>query len=136
MLSVVTNIDISSNNLMREVPEELSDCFKLESLNLSNNKLCGKIPSHFGNLVSIIDFLDLSSNFLTGEIPPTLGSLSNLQNLNLSRNNLTGHIPSSMVGMSSLSSIDLSYNQLEGPIPVWLFPNYLTKCHCYGLYTI
>ncbi|KAF2309314.1 hypothetical protein GH714_001581 [Hevea brasiliensis] len=64
----------------------------LKSLNLSCNKLFGKIPLNFGGLQSL-ESLDLSHNNLFGEIPYSLVKLFELSYLHLSNNKLEGRIP-------------------------------------------
>jgi Leucine-rich repeat (LRR) protein len=44
LLALVTSMDLSSNNLIGEIPEELTSLYGLRFLNLSNNQLHGKIP--------------------------------------------------------------------------------------------
>jgi len=76
----------------------------LSSLNLSHNKLAGKIPNEIGNMKNL-ESLDFSLNQLGGQIPQSLSSLSFLGYLNLSFNNLTGKIPSGtqLQGFTTLS---------------------------------
>ncbi|KAF8378108.1 hypothetical protein HHK36_029444 [Tetracentron sinense] len=90
---LVESIDLSSNNLTGEIPEEIMSLLKLGTLNLSINSLTGKIPEKIGNL-KMLETLDLSFNQLSGLIPQSLSSLSFLSHLNLSHNNLSGEIPS------------------------------------------
>ncbi|XP_068321636.1 receptor-like protein EIX2 [Pyrus communis] len=92
-LDLVNSIDLSSNNLQGEIPEEISSLILLGTLNLSMNQLFGRIPSKIGNL-RWLETLDLSHNHLTGQIPQSLSSLTSLSHLNLSYNNLSGRIPS------------------------------------------
>uniref|UniRef100_A0A2C9V615 Uncharacterized protein n=1 Tax=Manihot esculenta TaxID=3983 RepID=A0A2C9V615_MANES len=91
-LSLVTSIDLSSNSLHGEFPEEITKLVGLVSLNLSQNQLIGQIPESISNLLQISS-LDLSRNRLSGEIPSTMSTLSSLGYLNLSNNNLSGMIP-------------------------------------------
>ncbi|XP_058076058.1 receptor-like protein EIX1 isoform X2 [Magnolia sinica] len=63
-LSLVTCMDLSSNNLSGEVPEELTSLFGLRVLNLSGNHLTGKIPDKIGNL-ALLESLDFSKNQLS-----------------------------------------------------------------------
>ncbi|GAB4858638.1 hypothetical protein Ancab_040372 [Ancistrocladus abbreviatus] len=88
----------------------------LYHLDLSSNKLQGRIPEAFGNM-SYLSYLDLSSNILQGPIPEVFASPSSLSNLDLSGNQLQCPIPEALGNLSSLSKLDLSYNQLQGPIP-------------------
>ncbi|TQD98381.1 hypothetical protein C1H46_015982 [Malus baccata] len=92
-LKLVKSIDLSSNNLQGEIPEEISNLILLGTLNLSMNQLTGKIHSKIGNL-HLLETLDFSHNHLSGHIPQSLSSLTSLSHLNLSYNNLTGRIPS------------------------------------------
>ncbi|XP_057482742.1 receptor-like protein EIX2 [Actinidia eriantha] len=93
-LYLVNIIDLSSNNLSGEVPEEVTNLSRLGTLNLSMNHLTGKIPEEFRSL-KILETLDLSRNHLSGPIPPSMASLTALNHLNLSYNNLSGRIPRS-----------------------------------------
>nr|GEY79808.1 leucine-rich repeat protein [Tanacetum cinerariifolium] len=91
-LRYVKNMDLSSNNLVGEIPVELMSLFGLVGLNLSNNHLNGGIPDSIGNMKEL-NSLDFSGNQLTGLIPPNIGALTFLSHLNLSHNNLSGRIP-------------------------------------------
>ncbi|XP_050149626.1 receptor-like protein EIX2 [Malus sylvestris] len=91
-LYLVRSVDLSSNNLQGEIPEEISSLIQLGTLNLSRNQLTGKISSKIGNLY-LLETLDLSHNHLLGQIPQSLSSLTFLNHLNLSYNNLSGRIP-------------------------------------------
>ncbi|KAA8529791.1 hypothetical protein F0562_034352 [Nyssa sinensis] len=93
-LSLVNSIDLSSNNLSGEVPQELAGLSRLGTLNLSINHLTGKIPESIGSLLRL-ETLDLSRNQFSGPIPPSMASLTALNHLNLSYNNLSGRIPTS-----------------------------------------
>nr|XP_011462208.1 PREDICTED: leucine-rich repeat receptor protein kinase EXS-like [Fragaria vesca subsp. vesca] len=90
---LLTIIDLSSNDLEGEIPEEISSLVSLGTLNLSMNQLSGGIPSKIGNLYRL-ETLDLSQNRLSGHIPQSLSNMTFLSHLNLSHNKLTGRIPS------------------------------------------
>ncbi|CAD6255122.1 unnamed protein product [Miscanthus lutarioriparius] len=89
----MTSIDLSSNDLTGEIPEEIVVLDALVNLNLSRNHLTGVIPKKIGEMQSL-QSLDLSRNMLSGEIPATLSNLTFLSYLELSYNDLTGRIPS------------------------------------------
>ncbi|CBI24616.3 unnamed protein product, partial [Vitis vinifera] len=91
-LGLVKSIDLSSNKLSGEIPEEVIDLIELVSLNLSRNNLTRLIPTRIGQLKSL-EVLDLSQNQLFGEIPASLVEISDLSVLDLSDNNLSGKIP-------------------------------------------
>ncbi|KAL6880176.1 hypothetical protein ACP4OV_011741 [Aristida adscensionis] len=89
----ITSMDVSSNNLSGEIPEEITALDALLNLNLSWNQFNGVVPNKIGQMQSL-ESLDLSRNELSGEIPATLSSLTFLSYLDLSYNNLTVRIPS------------------------------------------
>ncbi|CAM0879631.1 unnamed protein product [Alopecurus aequalis] len=89
----MVNLDLSCNNLIGEIPEEIATLVALKSLNLSWNMLSEKIPEKIGALVEV-ESLDLSHNELSGQIPTSLSVLTSLSRLNLAYNNLTGAVPS------------------------------------------
>ncbi|GKD90855.1 putative leucine-rich repeat protein [Tanacetum coccineum] len=88
----LTNMDLSSNNLVGEIPEDLTFLKGLFGLNLSNNHLTGRIPDRIGHMKSLIS-LDVSGNHISGMIPQSLSRLTSLSHLNVSHNNLSGRIP-------------------------------------------
>ncbi|KAG2596158.1 hypothetical protein PVAP13_5KG144014, partial [Panicum virgatum] len=87
------SIDLSSNNLSGEIPEEITTLDALVNLNLSWNCFSGVVSNKIGEMQSL-ESLDLSRNNLSGEIPASLSNLTFLSYLDLSYNNLTGRIPS------------------------------------------
>ncbi|XP_072951904.1 receptor-like protein EIX2 [Typha angustifolia] len=93
IMSLMSSLDLSGNRLTGKIPQEIGGLAILKNLNLSANRLTGDIPETIGGLQSL-ESLDLSNNELYGEIPPTLSALTFLSYLNLSHNNLSGRIPS------------------------------------------
>ncbi|XP_004491128.1 receptor-like protein EIX2 isoform X1 [Cicer arietinum] len=89
---ILRSIDLSSNQLIGNIPEEIGNLVELVSLNLSSNNLSGEITSKIGKL-KLLEFLDLSRNQFSGLIPPSLAQIDRLSMLNLSYNNLFGRIP-------------------------------------------
>ncbi|KAK9063927.1 hypothetical protein SSX86_017799 [Deinandra increscens subsp. villosa] len=102
-LGLVVSLDLSSNRLTGEIPDQITSLLGLVAVNLSRNSLTGPIPEHVG-LLRWLDFLDLSRNHLAGGIPLSLSQLSNLGVLDVSFNNLSGRIPKS----TQLQSFDMS----------------------------
>ncbi|GJV20391.1 leucine-rich repeat-containing protein [Tanacetum coccineum] len=88
----------------------------LKAIDLSSNNLTGQIPNEVTNLHGLL-VLDLSNNSLVGEIPRNIGHMTELLTLNLSRNMFSGEMPSSMSDMHSLNDLDVSYNNLSGRVP-------------------
>ncbi|KAL5790327.1 hypothetical protein ACOSQ2_005215 [Xanthoceras sorbifolium] len=113
-LGYIKSIDLSSNNIFGEIPEEITSLVGLISLNLSRNSLTGLITPEIGQL-NLLDFLDLSNNQLSGEIPATFSLLNFLGMLDLSNNNLSGKIPSNTKLQSFDASSYIGNTQLCGP---------------------
>ncbi|XP_059436561.1 receptor-like protein EIX2 [Corylus avellana] len=90
---LVYSIDLSSNNLSGEIPDNITNILELVIMNFSMNHLTGRIPKKIGNL-HMLETLDLSMNELCGAIPESLSSLTFLSHLKLSSNNWPGKIPS------------------------------------------
>ena len=115
----VTHLDLDSNNLAGEIPSELGDLPRLQTLYLSYNQLTGSIPTRLGNL-SKLRSLDLRGNQLTDSIPAETGNLSGLRFLNLSSNQLTGGLPAELGNLSKLDSLSAGGNKLTGRMPATL----------------
>ena len=108
----LVHLDLSYNLLRGSLLGDFGNMVSLAYLDLSKNRLGGRIPTHFsGSLVH----LELSNNFIRGSIPGTFGNMTSLASLGLSRNRLKGKIPKSL--SSSLVYLDLSGNQIQGSIP-------------------
>ena len=112
----VTDVVLSINNLLGNIPPEVGNLTSLQNLSLWSNQLSGSLPPELGDLTGLI-YLLLDSNQLSGSIPPELGNLNLLSFLMLSGNQLSGSIPSELGNILMLQDLDLSNNQLTGSIP-------------------
>ncbi|XP_059290135.1 receptor-like protein EIX2 [Lycium ferocissimum] len=142
-LSNLVHLDLSSNNIYSELPDEFVKLISLKYLDLSSNygfngtlkrsfgKLCNlktlilNENNISGNITDFIDALsecqsnnletlDLSHNALTGNLPTTLGYLRKLKDLQLKYNSLTGTIPETIGHLSSLETLHLTSNKMSG----------------------
>ncbi|XP_062079912.1 receptor-like protein EIX2 [Humulus lupulus] len=102
--------------IKRRSEYQFRDLELLKLIDLSSNKLSGQIPEELTNLVELVQ-LNLSRNHLYGTIPREIGKMSNLQALDFSNNNLSGTIPTSFEKLSFLANLDLSNNKFSGRIP-------------------
>ncbi|TYI03419.1 hypothetical protein ES332_A11G338500v1 [Gossypium tomentosum] len=112
-LGLLTNMDLSVNNLAREIPKEIGSLVGLLSLNFLMNLLTGNIPDNIGNM-ELMESLDLSMNRLNGEIPPSFSNLNFLNHFNVSYNNLTRQIPAS-TQLQSFENLSYVGSHLCGP---------------------
>uniref|UniRef100_A0A8R7QEJ2 Uncharacterized protein n=1 Tax=Triticum urartu TaxID=4572 RepID=A0A8R7QEJ2_TRIUA len=89
---LMVGLDLSCNNLVGDIPVEITSLVNLKNLNISYNRLSGNIPEKIGFLGSL-ESLDLSCNQISGEIPSGFSDMTMLSKMNLSYNNLSGRIP-------------------------------------------
>ncbi|XWS09702.1 hypothetical protein CRYUN_Cryun39dG0011900 [Craigia yunnanensis] len=104
-------LDLSDNRIYGKIPKWIRDVGKdsLSALNLSHNSF-----TDFEQLPKDIRFLDLSSNLIHGDLPiPPLKTDVFI----ISNNSLSGQISSLICNLSSLELLDLSHNNLNGTIP-------------------
>ncbi|CAA2937407.1 receptor 51 [Olea europaea subsp. europaea] len=111
------SVNLSHTNLTGYLPKHWHP--NLTTIDLSGNKLKGKIPLSLTRLENLVH-LNLSSNSLNGTIPTTFGDLTALQNLSLASNSLSGSIPESLAAVPGLMHLDLGSNQLNGTIPKFI----------------
>ncbi len=112
----VTTLDLTENRLSGRMPSQLGDLSSLGELRLGNNDLSGPIPPELGSLPALTR-LDLENNDLSGPIPSQLGGMSNLGVLLLGDNNLSGHLPAQLGNLGKLSYLRIRNNDLTGAIP-------------------
>ena len=113
----ISTLNLSDNNLVGNIPSEISKLSNLQTLQLSVNHLSGEIPIEIGQLTNLVTIF-LYQNNLEGHIPAEIGQLTNLVTIFLYQNNLEGHIPAEIGSLNNLISLDLSNNNLSGTIPV------------------
>ncbi|KAH6778804.1 hypothetical protein C2S52_010041 [Perilla frutescens var. hirtella] len=113
ILPLVTNLDLSMNNLSGDIPKELTSLVELRSLNLSGNHLTSSIPESIGDMKQL-ESLDLSKKCLSDQIPNGVSLLSSLSHLNLSFSKLTGRIPQG-TQLRTLEASSFIGNDLCGP---------------------
>nr|XP_043618091.1 receptor-like protein EIX2 [Erigeron canadensis] len=140
----LTQLDITNANISDVIPDWFWSTFSgLEFLNISHNRIQGKLTQDLGFLASnaVLDlsdngfegplpssfnrpdihFLDLSINNLSGSLEkflcPKIHEPRQLQVLNLANNNLSGIIPDCWANWDSLEDLNFENNRLSGGIP-------------------
>ena len=115
-LSALEILDLSGNQLTGSIPESLGDMTTLTSLSLNDNQLEGSIPESIAALVNLVN-LDLYNNQLIGELPETLGGLTSLKQFEIQNNEFIGLFPSDLIALEQLEVLDISQNVFEGELP-------------------
>lgn len=89
----------------------------LDALDLSDNKISGKIPLCLGKLNNSLSILNLRNNSFEGKIPQVCKTAGKLKYIDVSYNQLQGQLPRTLSNCSMLESIDVSYNVLYDVFP-------------------
>ncbi|CAN8277242.1 unnamed protein product [Cochlearia groenlandica] len=111
----LVHVDLSDNKLSGRIPSNLFGLKNLINLFLYANDLTGEIPKSISTVNLVM--LDLSANNLTGSIPDQTGNLTKLEILNLFNNQLTGEIPPVIGKLPVLKELKLFTNELTGNLP-------------------
>ncbi|WVZ50892.1 hypothetical protein U9M48_002099 [Paspalum notatum var. saurae] len=96
----------------------LTNCSKLNILDLEQNNFAGVMPNSIANLSQELQWLTFGGNHLAGTPALSLRRLRKLTNLFLNDNLFTGTLPIDIGQLSSLQNPDLSNNRFEGQIPI------------------
>ncbi|CAN4084372.1 unnamed protein product [Withania somnifera] len=121
-LSNLVHIDLNSNNIYSELPDEFAKLTSLEYLDVSSNYgINGPLKKSLGKLCNLTTLI-LSYNSITGYITEFVNALSecqsnNLETLDLSFNELSGNLPATLGQLKKLKSLQLRFNSLTGTIP-------------------
>ncbi|KAH6757014.1 anaphase promoting complex 10 [Perilla frutescens var. hirtella] len=106
-------LNLSSNNVVGTLPEEISQCRSLTQINLHGNSFSGNLPASLSRLGNLRR-LDVSDNGFSGNIPG-LARISGLLTFLVQDNQLSGGIPA--FDFTNLGAFNVSNNNLSGPIP-------------------
>ncbi|KAL9841972.1 Receptor-like protein 20 [Arabidopsis thaliana] len=107
-------IDVSNNRINGKIPEWLWSLPLLHLVNILNNSFDGFEGSTEVLVNSSVRILLLESNNFEGALPSLPHSINAFS---AGYNNFTGEIPLSICTRTSLGVLDLNYNNLIGPVP-------------------
>jgi len=92
--------------------------FEVRRIDLSSNNLVGTIPEEICLLGDYLEELSLGHNVFSGQIPSCLSNFKRLEVIILKDNNLSGWLPAGLMHILSLKIVDFSQNTLSGTLDV------------------
>ncbi|KAL1818051.1 hypothetical protein ACET3Z_020625 [Daucus carota] len=116
-LSFLRVLSLYENNFHGLIPNEIGRLSRLQIFSLASNSFEGELPTNLSRCVDIT-LIALRNNHLQGEVFSEFASWPKLNFFTLAGNSFTGSIPPSIGNISSLSVLDLSENNLHGHIPL------------------
>ena len=117
-LQELTHLEVESNFLNGELPQELLDLKNLVYVYIRSNYLDLILPTVLANgTLPSLFAMWLDSNNVVGPIPPTIASKSDLASLSITNTTLGGSIPPEMGRLGGLRRVWLYENDLTGRIP-------------------
>lgn len=117
---VVTEINLSENNLHGRLPDDLALLSSLTFFDASKNSIRGSIPTSLEEWTALRHFA-VSNNPLTGTLPESFGlSWTNLEKFYVDNNSLGGHIPASLSLWTNLTHVHVHHNNFIGTIPLFV----------------
>ncbi|XP_062101919.1 receptor-like protein 7 [Humulus lupulus] len=124
----IQSLDLEDNHIASRIPDWMWNMSmeSLQAITLSNNSLIGELSPTICRR-SFLKLLDLSHNRLGGKLPQCFGNFSkSLSILKLRNNSFSGNIPQFTKG-NHLTFIDFGYNLFEGKLS-----KSLTNCNMLG----
>ena len=124
-LTLLTNLQLNSNNIKSSIPAEIGNLVNLNHLDLFQNRLSGTLPSTLGFLTNLIR-MDLRINLLQGTIPSELDLLTNLESVDFSENEFSGKPPNNLSKLVKLQYLNMQLNAINGVINCSLYGELLS----------
>ncbi|GAX72949.1 hypothetical protein CEUSTIGMA_g404.t1 [Chlamydomonas eustigma] len=122
LLTHLRELDLDGGNQNGPFPEWIPKCHpQLQELDLSFNRLTGRIPNNIRKKETLQEF-KVEHNYFSGPVPAILGGMPNLWRVRLAYNHFEGTIPESWRNMSgNLNQLDISHNHISGNLSVLAF---------------
>ncbi|XP_047165125.1 leucine-rich repeat receptor-like protein kinase PXL1 [Vigna umbellata] len=112
----VESLDLSNMNLSGRVSDHVQSLSSLSYFNISCNNFASSLPKSLSNLTSLENF-DVSQNYFTGSFPTGLGRAAGLRLINASSNDFSGFLPEDIGNATMLESLDFRGSYFVSPIP-------------------
>ncbi|KAK7356694.1 hypothetical protein VNO80_15969 [Phaseolus coccineus] len=112
----VESLDLSNMNLSGRVSDHIQSLSSLSSFNISCNNFASSLPKSLSNLTSLKNF-DVSQNYFTGSFPTGLGRAASLRLINASTNDFSGFLPEDIGNATLLESLDFRGSYFVSSIP-------------------
>ncbi|XP_051215089.1 probable LRR receptor-like serine/threonine-protein kinase At1g74360 [Lolium perenne] len=109
------SLDLSANKLAGNFPDSIANCNNLTYMSLWGNKFTGMIPAGIGKL-AVLETLILGKNGFERQIPPELTNCTKLQFLDISSNMFGGDVQETFGNFVSLKYLVLHHNRYTGGI--------------------
>ncbi|KAK2633954.1 hypothetical protein Ddye_028746 [Dipteronia dyeriana] len=116
-LPKLQSLFLQENKLSGAIPDSFLSIQSLFELQLGSNMLDGTVPCSLSNLHHFSSVLNISHNRISGKIPGCLGNLDKLQILDISSNNFSDELPTEVNNMISLYFVNISFNHFSGKLP-------------------
>ncbi len=113
----VAYLDLTNNNLVGQLPNDISVLSELIMLGLEHNPgITGPIPEGLYDCTKLL-WLHLGVNGFTGQLSPKIGNLTELEMLTLYTTEVSGPLPKELAKLDKLEEIMLFWNQFSGKVP-------------------
>lgn len=109
--------DVSINDLDGTIPSSLGGLNLLTSLDFGGNQFSGSSLIPYLCTLTRLSYLNLSKNKLSGKIPQCIGNLAGLTYLSLWQNSFVGRLPSSITALTNMKNLFVDNNKFTGPVP-------------------
>jgi Leucine-rich repeat (LRR) protein len=132
-LTSISDLFLASNNISGRLESSmLTNWSNLEALDLSGNKIQGRLPDNLFSLQNLT-VIDLHSNYFAGPIPSQVVDASPLELLALHDNKLTGTTDVIANNLRRLKHLDLSNNGFSGHMPTFVALQELRYLYLFNL---
>ncbi|XP_044955507.1 receptor-like protein EIX2 [Hordeum vulgare subsp. vulgare] len=103
--SDMLSLALNNNNFTGEFPKFLQRSSRLMFLDLSYNRLFGRLPEWLPEKMPQLKILRVRSNMFSGQIPKDITSLGSLHYLDIAHNNISGNVPSSLSNLKAMMTV-------------------------------